>query len=71
MQWLIVLVILVIIVVVVRAANQRQLREQDRVHHQFEQITAVKEATEEDITALGLELQKLDSEVADEITRLE
>ena len=64
MEWIVILVILVIVVVVVRSVNQRQLREQDRVHHQFEQITAVKQATEEDITALGLELQKLDSEVA-------
>ena len=64
MEWIVILVILVIVVLVVRSVNQRQLREQDRVHHQFEQITAVKQATEEDITALGLELQKLDSEVA-------
>jgi hypothetical protein len=64
MEWVVVLVGLVIVVIVIRAANQRQLHQQERVHQQFEQITAVKQATEEDITALGAELQALDSEVA-------
>jgi hypothetical protein len=64
MEWVVVLVVLVIVVVVIRSANQRQLHKHAQVHKQFEQITAVKQATEEDITALGADLQTLDSEVA-------
>jgi hypothetical protein len=64
MEWLIVLGVLVVVVLVIRGANQRQLRDQEKVHREFEQITAVKHATDEDITTLGLDLQKLDAEVA-------
>jgi len=63
-EWIVILAILVIVVIVIRSANQRQLHEQQRVHQSFDQLTAVKQATEEDITALGLELQNLDVEVA-------
>jgi hypothetical protein len=64
MGWIVVLAVLIIVVLVIRSVNQRQLREQEQVHQRFEQLTAVKQATEEDITSLGLELQKLDSDVA-------
>jgi hypothetical protein len=60
MEWIAVAAVLVIVVLVIRAANQRQLREHDQVHRGFEQLTAVKLATEEDVVALGLHLQKLD-----------
>jgi hypothetical protein len=63
-EWVVILAILVIVVIVIRSANQRQLHEQQRVHQSFDQLTAVKQATDEDITALGLELQNLDVEVA-------
>jgi hypothetical protein len=63
-EWIVVLGILVIVVLVIRSANQRQLHQEARVHQQFEHLTAVKQATDEDITALGLDLQTLDSDLA-------
>jgi hypothetical protein len=56
--------ILVVGVLVFRSFNQRQLQESEREHVQFEQLTAVKQATDEDITALGLDLQTLDTDLA-------
>src|SRR3954471_21293827 len=64
MGWIVAIAVLIIVVLVIRANNRRQLRDQELVHRDFEQITAVKQATVDDITALGAELQKLDSEVA-------
>jgi hypothetical protein len=63
-EWIVILAVLVIVVLVIRSANQRRMQEQERVHKQFEQLTAVKQATEEDITALGLDLQRLDNDMA-------
>jgi hypothetical protein len=64
MEWIVVMAVLVVIVLVIRSVNQRQLREQEQVHRGFEQITAVKQATEDDLIALRLDLQKLDAELA-------
>jgi hypothetical protein len=63
-EWIVILAVVVVVVLVIRSFNQRQLRQQEVVHQQFDQITAVKQATEEDITALGLDLQQLDVDVA-------
>jgi hypothetical protein len=64
MDWLVILAVVVIVVLVIRSANRRQLNDHERAHPQFGQLTAVKQATEDDITALGLDLQKLDTDLA-------
>jgi hypothetical protein len=64
MEWIFILAVVVVGVLVVRAYNQRELTRQRGVQRDLDELTAVKKATEEDITVLGEELQRLDDEVA-------
>jgi hypothetical protein len=64
MEWLLIAAVLVVAFLAIRSAREGRRTQSRPGHEDLDQLTAVKLATDEDITALGMELQRLDVDVA-------